>query len=105
MQDTPKHCLNPKFKYKGPSNFGNSSDTILSTNYYNIDIKNEFDSINQYSFDSEPRIPEDSSKLMDKVMGSIRKQLKIEIGYLCFKGKMIWGIKELKVALSIKTKV
>jgi hypothetical protein len=53
--------------------------------------------------DFEPVLPENSSKVMDKVIKSIIRDLKAKIGFICYKGAMMWGTANLKLALNIKT--
>lgn len=75
------------------------------SNYYEIDIKKDYNTIHQYSIGFEPELPEDASKIADKIIDSVKKELRTKTGFICFKGRMLWGNVEMKLALVIKTSI
>lgn len=46
----------------------------------------------------EPEIPKDSSYLYDKMLTTLKEDLKKGIGYVAAKGEMVWGWKDSKIA-------
>jgi len=106
LDDKVEKELFPKFDFaKGKGKFVNSEETKLMSNYYEIDIKKDYNTIYQYSIGFEPELPEDASKIADKLIDSVRKELKTKTGFICFKGRMLWGNMELKLAIVIKTTI
>ncbi len=75
------------------------------SNYYEIDMLKEFKTFHQYSIEFEPQLPEDASKISDKLIESIRKELKEKVGLICYKGRMLWGNLSIKLALITKTTI
>lgn len=75
------------------------------SNYYEVDIKKDYKTIYQYSIGFEPELPEDASKIADKLVDSVKKELRMKTGFICFKGRMLWGNIELKMALISKTSI
>jgi hypothetical protein len=98
--------LNPKFKVtKSKDGFVNSDATEIMSNHYAISLKKDFKTIFQYSIDFEPQLPPDATKVCEKVIDSVRRELKGKIGLICFKGRMLWGNLKSDLALIIKTTV
>ena len=83
----------------------NSEIVQMRTNYYGMKLKKDYKTIYQYSIGFEPELPSDASKIVDKLMESIRKELKNKIGLICYKGRMVWGNIQNDLALIIKTTV
>lgn len=75
------------------------------SNYYEIDVKKDYKTIYQYSIGFEPELPEDASKIADKLIDSVKKELRVKTGFISFKGRMLWGNLEIKMALIIKTTI
>lgn len=75
------------------------------SNYYEVDIKKDYKTIYQYSIGFEPELPQDASKIADKLIDSVKKELRSKTGFICFKGRMLWGNMETKLALIFKTSI
>jgi len=65
------------------------------SNIYEIELKKGISSLYQFSLVISPELPANSSVLREKIIKSLIQELKKKIGFLCFKGDMIWGKKEL----------
>jgi hypothetical protein len=63
----------------------------LMTNHYRISFKKTAD-IYQFSFESDPPIEDDSIQVLRELISSIKEKLIAHIGFICQKGKIIWGI-------------
>lgn len=75
------------------------------SNYYEVNVKKDYKTIYQYSFGFEPELPQDASKIADKLIDSVKKDLRTKTGFICFKGRMLWGNMETKIALIFKTSI
>jgi hypothetical protein len=63
------------------------------SNIYEIELKKGICSIYQFSLDISPELPANSNALREKIVKSLIQELKKKLGFLCFKGDMIWGKK------------
>ena len=100
------HNLFPKFDYgKGKEKLINSESAQIMTNYYGMEIKKSFKTIYQYSIGFEPELPADASKVVEKIIDSIRRELKTKLGFICYKGRMLWGNVDNGLALITSTTI
>jgi hypothetical protein len=63
------------------------------SNIYEIELKKGISSLYQFSLVISPELPANSNALREKIIKSLFGELKKKLGYLCFKGDMIWGKK------------
>lgn len=83
----------------------NSEFVQIRTNFYPMKIKKDFKTIFQYSIEFEPEIPSDASKLLEKIIDPLKKELKTKLGFICYKGRMLWGSLKLDLAHNVNTTV
>ena len=83
----------------------NSEFVQIRTNFYPMKIKKDFKTIFQYSIEFEPEIPSDASKLLEKIIDPLKKELKTKLGLICYKGRMLWGSLKLDLAHNVNTTV
>lgn len=71
-----------------------ADQTFFYSNIFGIELKSQgskSNSIYQYSLSIDPELPKDSAKLRERIIKSIYHDLKKTIGYVCWKGEMLWG--------------
>lgn len=74
------------------------------TNFFEIAIDQKV-SLYQFSLHSEPEILDDSREILYDVVVGVKKHLKKSIDLVAFKGKTLWGSKNLNVALPLTVEV
>lgn len=67
----------------------------FSSNLFDITLKGNISAIFQFSLDITPELPPNSNALRDKIVHTIYSDLKKLIGFVCSKGDMVWGKKDI----------
>lgn len=75
------------------------------SNYYAIMLRKDYKTIFQYSIGFEPELPADASKLAEKLVESVKRELRTKLGFICFKGRMLWGNVNQELALITKATI
>ena len=73
-------------------------------NYYGITLNLKSNTIYQYSLSLSDKIPDDATEHYHKAIYSVKDKLKSHLEVLMFKGKMLWGYKNLKSPLTLHCK-
>ena len=106
LKDKEPYTLFPKFdSAKGKEKLPSLESASIMTNYYGIKLLKEYNNIYQYSIGFEPELPADASKVADKIIESVRRELRSKLGYICHKGRMMWGNAKQDLALVVQTSI
>lgn len=69
----------PRRAYNLKVNFHPRAEKTCVSNYFPIDLGQKYTHLYQFTFDTEPAIPQDSKELLYQCIKSIKKQLKEKI--------------------------
>ena len=72
------------------------------TNYYNVQI--DLKKLKLYQYVLESDVPADSTEILYKMIRSISGQLKDRIGFVSFRGNMLWGNKSSNIPVNLVCK-
>ena len=76
-----------------PKRAGGAKDLVVKSNFFKLSFNNGVDNmVFKYNISFEPEIPEDSKKVRQKVVGSVRKELTTSIGQFKYIGNSIYSL-------------
>jgi hypothetical protein len=83
----------PRRPYNQKVHFHPKAEKVCVTNNFPIDLGRKYPHIYQFTFDTEPAIPQDSKEILYQCIRSVKKQLRDKIEVSTYSGNMIWGLK------------
>lgn len=89
---------------QAPIKISSAQNVRLISNHYFVGFQKNL-VITQFSLDTEPKIPDDSIDQLRELIKILRPELKNKIGFICHKGKIIWGSKYYEKTLSFTSKI
>jgi hypothetical protein len=93
----------PRRNSKQWTDIKSANEATFYSNLYNFSYSNKNLNFYQYVMTTEPELPLDATNMFRRIIKSLRKKLKEELEIISDSGVIIWGLKKIKIPLSLQT--